>query len=142
MKHHIEVSAPTKASVETVFTAMKDGNTWPVWCSSITSFELEREGLDRPEGVGAVRAFLFKGRTTRARIIEVTEPGTLRYQLLSGLPLVGYTGKGTATPGLIRWDLDFSVKESEPDDHWHKFMEEFIGEFVQELAAYADRQNT
>ncbi|WP_431045652.1 SRPBCC family protein [Streptomyces sp. P1-3] len=141
-KHRVTASATTAAPTEVVFALIANGATWPDWCSSVDAFSLEREGAGDREGPGAIRRFAFRGRTTRAEIVEVQPPRLLRYRLLSGLPFFGYEGRGTVSAGRIRWDLAFHVKVPGRGRHWHHYMEDFLNEFVQELSAHAERQAT
>ena len=59
---HVNVTAQTPASAETVYRLSTDGPSWPLW-SPIDSFALEQPGDPSPEGVGAIRVFR-RGRTT------------------------------------------------------------------------------
>ena len=52
----IDVRAWSPASPAEVYRLLRDGSTWPVW-SPIDSFELEREGADGGENLGAHRIF-------------------------------------------------------------------------------------
>ncbi|WFB11894.1 SRPBCC family protein [Streptomyces sp. LX-29] len=138
---------PARGGVELRFqrdqrSRHRHGATWPDWCSSVDASSLEREGVDGREGPGAVRRFAFRGRTTRAEILEVRAHRLLRYRLLSGLPFFGYEGLATVHPGRIRWDLSFHVKVPGRGRYWHRYMQEFLNEFVRELAVHAERQAT
>lgn len=140
-RHVIIATAPTTAPIESVFALVADGTTWPKWCRSVDKFVLEREGRGALEGPGAIRSFGFKGRTTRAEILEVVPNALLRYKLLSGLPFFDYAGKGVLSPGQIRWEIAFRVKIPGRSEYWRRFMAEFLEEFVHELAAYAEKSH-
>jgi uncharacterized protein YndB with AHSA1/START domain len=141
-RHVIIATASTTAPLDSVFALVADGSTWPNWCASVDRFVLEREGEGMREGPGAIRSFGFKGRTTRAEILEVRPNALLRYKLLSGLPFFDYEGKGVLSPGQIRWEIAFRVKTPGRSEYWRRYMDEFLTEFVQELSAHAEKLTT
>jgi hypothetical protein len=112
-RQRIEHHAVTTADPATVFGLLRDGASWPTW-SPIESFELEREGADEPEGVGAVRVFRGGRVTGRDTIVELVADRRLSYTHVSNLPIRNYRGdvdlepvaEGTA----IRWISEFDPK--------------------------------
>ncbi len=83
------------------------GATWPVW-SPIESFELEQEGPDGGESLGAIRVFRTGRATSREEIVELEPDRRFSYALLSGLPLRGY-----------RADVDLEPRDGGTAIHWH-----------------------
>jgi uncharacterized protein YndB with AHSA1/START domain len=137
-KQRAVASTPISVPPEKIFALMADGTTWPDWCSSVDAFRLERTGATDREGPGAIRAFWFRGRTTRSEITEVQPDRLLRYRLLSGLPFWRYVGTGTVTDGVLHWESTFYAKLPWRGGHWRRYMQDFLNDFVRELATYAD----
>lgn len=85
--------ANTTADPETAYALLCEGSTWPTWID-VDSMNLEAEGHQGGESVGAVRVFRFarvgKHFTTRERIVELVPNRRFGYALVSGLPLVDY----------------------------------------------------
>ncbi|MEZ0366089.1 SRPBCC family protein [Mycobacterium sp. pUA109] len=93
--------ARTAATPETVYALLCDASSWPTWID-VDSVDLEVEGRDGGESVGAVRVFRFRRLgcrfTTRERIVELAPRRRFGYELMSGLPLVGYRAVVDPTP--------------------------------------------
>ncbi len=139
-EQEISVRAWTAASPADVYALLRDGSTWPVW-SPLDSFELEREGPEGGESLGARRIFRT-GRTRSYEEIVELQPGRrFSYALLSGLPLRGY-----------RADVDLEPRDGGTEIHWHshfrakypgtgRLYRATLGKFIQRcadgLAAYA-----
>jgi hypothetical protein len=136
----ISVQAWSSASPGEVYRLLQSGATWPVW-SPIDSFELEREGTEGGESLGARRIFRTGRATSREEIVELQPERRFSYVLLSGLPLRGY-----------RADVDLEAREGGTAIHWHsafhakvpgtgRILRKFLGGFIQRcadgLAAYA-----
>jgi len=114
MVQRVDATALTTARPEQVYALVRDGASWPGW-SPLDSFELEREGTDEREGVGAVRVFRTnrfpKPVVSREEIVELVPNRRLGYVLLSGLAVRDYRafvdlepdGEGTR----IRWHSSF-----------------------------------
>ncbi len=130
----------TAARPAEVYELLRSGATWPVW-SPIGSFELEREGPDGGESLGAVREFRTGRATSREEIVELRPDRRFSYALLSGLPMRGY-----------RADVDLEARDGGTAIHWHSsfhakvpgtggMLRRFLGKFLQRcvdgLAAYA-----
>lgn len=112
-RQEIEVIASTDASPEGVFALLADGTTWTVW-SPIERVELEREGDDPPEGVGAIRVY-HRGRTVgRDETMELVPGRRFAYRSLSGLPVRDYRGAVELEPEgggtRIVWRSSFEPK--------------------------------
>jgi hypothetical protein len=140
-RRHINVSAVTPATAETVYRLLADGTTWTRW-SPIESFELEREGNPPPEGVGAIRV-LRQGRTTgRDEIRELVPDRRLAYATLSGVPAVDYVGEVDLEPcpdggTVIRWHSSFVPKVWGTGWLVQRGIGRFLGHCVRGLADYA-----
>lgn len=106
-EHEISVRAWTPASPAAVYQLLRDGKTWPVW-SPLDSFELEREGAEGGESLGARRIFRTGRTTSREEIVELQPDRRFSYALLSGLPLRGY-----------RADVDLEPRDGGTAIHWH-----------------------
>jgi hypothetical protein len=140
-RHHVNVSAVTPASAETVYELLADRSTWPAW-SSIDSVELERAGDSSPEGVGAIRVNK-RGRVTgRDQILELTPGKRFKYASLSGLPVRDYIGEVDLSPApnggtAVHWHSSFSPKM--PGTGWllQRGIRQFLDECVTGLAEYA-----
>ncbi|OHV05443.1 SRPBCC family protein [Mycobacterium talmoniae] len=85
--------ARTGATPDTVYALLCDASSWPTWID-VDSVNLEAEGRDGGESVGAVRVFRFRRLglkfTTRERIVELAPSRRFGYELVSGLPLPDY----------------------------------------------------
>ena len=106
----IEHRATTTADPAAVYALLRAGATWPEW-SPIDSCELERPGVDEPEGVGAVRV-LRAGRVTGRDTIAVLVPDRrFSYTHSSSLPVRNYRGDVDLEPvdggTEIRWASEF-----------------------------------
>jgi Polyketide cyclase / dehydrase and lipid transport len=107
----IDVRATSTATPGTVYRLLRDGSTWPDW-TPIESFELEREGEDEREGIGAIRIFR-RGRVTgRDEVTGYVRDRRFCYRHVSGLPVRDYHADidlgPTADGGTgIRWRASF-----------------------------------
>ncbi|MGZ4754443.1 MAG: SRPBCC family protein [Acidimicrobiia bacterium] len=139
-EQRISAKAWTAASPESVYALLRSGATWPVW-SPIDSFELEAEGVEGGESLGAHRIFRTGRATSREEIIELQPDRRFSYTLLSGLPIRSY-----------RADVDLEPRDGGTSIHWHstfraklpgtggiirRFLDGFIQRCVDGLAAYA-----
>lgn len=108
----IDITTTSAAAPAAVFALLADGASWPAW-SPIDAFELEREGADAPEGVGAVRV-LRNGRVEgRDTIVELVADRRLAYTHVSSLPVKDYRGSVDLEPDgsgtRIRWQASFAA---------------------------------
>ena len=116
------------------------GATWPSW-SPIDSVELEREGDDEPEGVGAVRVLRSGKVTGRDTIAELVPERRFAYTHASSLPVKDYrgeidlqpTGDGTS----IRWVSTFAPKIPGTGPLLRRGLGRFIADMTNGLAAGA-----
>ena len=142
----IDVTERTSADPAAVYALLRAGASWPDW-SPIDSFELEREGKDEPEGVGAVRIFRNGRITGHDEILGFTKDRSLRYGHRSELPVRDYRGEVELRPAdgggtEIRWRVSFLPKV--PGTGWvlRRGLTRFIGELAGGLARYAaDRES-
>jgi hypothetical protein len=143
-EQHISARAWTAASPAEVYRLLRSGATWPVW-SPLDSFELEAEGPDGGESLGAIRIFRTGRATSQEEIVELQPDRRFSYALLSGLPLRGY-----------RADIDLEARDGGTAIHWHSsfhpklpgtgpIFRRFLGTFIQRcvdgLAAYASERS-
>ena len=141
-RQRIEHRATTTADPATVYALLRDGATWPEW-APIDSFELEREGADAPEGVGAVRV-LRSGRVTgRDTISELVENRRFAYTNASSLPVKDYRGTVDLDPlpdgrTAITWVSEFDPKLPGTGALVRRGLDGFVAKLVNGLAARAD----
>jgi len=142
-RQRIEHHATSTADPATVFSLLREGATWPSW-SPIESVELERQGADEPEGVGAVRV-LRRGRVEgRETIAELVPDRRFVYTHVSSLPVRDYrgeidlepTGEGTA----IRWVSSFEPKIPGTGRLIRRGIDGFIAEMTNGLAEGAAKR--
>ena len=143
-EQHIEAMSWTAASPAEVYRLLRSGATWPDW-SPLGSFELEREGPEGGESLGAIRIFRTGRATSHEEIVELQPDRRFSYALLAGLPLRGY-----------RADIDLEARDGGTAIHWHSsfhaklpgtgpIFRRFLGGFIQRcvdgLAAYASERS-
>lgn len=139
-RYQIDVTAPTEADPATVYALLRKGATWPDW-SVIDSFELEREGTDEPEGVGAVR-LLRNGRIVgHDEITGFTKDRSFSYAHTSSLPVRDYRGEVTLTPTetgtTIHWRVSYVPRYIGTGWFLHRALTRFITQMTRGLAGYA-----
>src|SRR5262245_51820973 len=106
----------TTAAPDEVYRLLRDGASWPTW-SPLDSFELEREGPEGGESLGAIRVFRTGRATSREEIVVLEEDRSFGYALLSGLPLREY-----------RALVDLEPRDGGTAIHWHStFRAKFPG---------------
>jgi hypothetical protein len=109
--HYAEASAHSAADPSAVYALLSTGSTWPTWIF-VDSAELEREGLDGGESVGAIRVYRFRraglsGRS-REQVLELVPDRKFAYSVLAGVPVRDHRADVDLTPGAsggtdIRW---------------------------------------
>ena len=135
-----EVSATSAAPPSVVFGLLADGTTWPRW-SPIGSFELEREGGEGGESVGAIRVFKTGRVVNREEIVEIRPPESFSYQVLSGLSIKNHRADVILTEmeggTSIVWRERFEA--SPPGTGWltSKMLRGFVARCAQGLARAA-----
>jgi uncharacterized protein YndB with AHSA1/START domain len=136
-RQRIEHHATTTADPATVYALLRDGAGWPSW-SPIDSFELERPGVDEPEGVGAVRVFRGGRVVGRDTIVELVPDRRLSYTHESTLPVRNYRGDvdltSTAGGTEIRWVSSFDPKFPGTGALLRRGLDGFIGAMTDGLA--------
>lgn len=111
-RQQIDITRTTSAGPAEVYALLADGASWPDW-SPIDSFELEKEGADGLEGIGAVRVFRNGRIDGRDTIVELVADRRFSYTHLSSLPIKDYRADvdlepdGTGTR--IRWRASFKA---------------------------------
>ena len=139
-RQHIDITTDTAADPAAVYALLTDGATWPDW-SPIDSFELERQGSDAPEGVGAVRVFRNGRIEGRDTIVERVPDRRLSYTHVSSLPVEDYRadvdlephGSGTR----IRWHASFTATVPGTGPFLRLALRRFLHQCAEGLAAAA-----
>ena len=78
-----------EAPIETVWEVVSNHADYRHWTPLRVS-ELEVQGIDHPNGVGAVRKLGVRPSLSRERVLEFEPPAHLAYTIDSGLPVRGY----------------------------------------------------
>jgi uncharacterized protein YndB with AHSA1/START domain len=136
----IDITTTTTAAPAAVYALLADGASWPGW-SPIDTFELEREGADEPEGVGAVRVFRNGRVVGRDTIVELVEDRRLGYTHVSSLPIKDYRatvdlepdGSGTR----IRWQASFAPTVPGTGPLLRRALGRFLRQCAEGLAEHA-----
>jgi uncharacterized protein YndB with AHSA1/START domain len=101
------------APVDVVWQVLTDYEGMAHWAPGVR-VSIERHGVDRPEGRGAVRAVRMAGLTIRELIVDAEAPQRLSYRCISGLPLRDYCGEVTVEPdgdgSWVVWVLSSSAR--------------------------------
>ena len=142
-RQRIEHHATSTADPATVYSLLREGATWPSW-SPIESVELERQGADEPEGVGAVRV-LRRGRVEgRDTIAELVPDRRFAYTHVSSLPVRDYRGEIDLEPSgdgtSIRWVSSFEPKIPGTGRLIRRGIDGFIAEMTSGLAEGAAKR--
>jgi hypothetical protein len=144
-KHQLSVTAHSTASPAAVFALLADLDTWSQW-GRWTSTTLESTDPDGGGGVGAVRCLVSRslGRTTtsRERVVELVPARRVAYELLSGLPLVGYRGVVELAPDAaggttITWSSRFDARTPGTGWFYAAVLRWFIADAAKALARAA-----
>jgi len=137
----IDITTTTLADPAALYALLRDGASWPDW-SPIDSFELEKQGADAPEGIGAVRVFRngrIEGRDTIAELVTDRRFG---YTHVSGLPIKDYRADvdlepdGTGTR--IRWRASFRPAVPGTGPFLRLALGRFLRQCAEGLADHAD----
>ena len=141
--HHIDVHAISPAPPEAVWALLADATTWPDW-SDFVSAEIDRPGVDAPQGVGSRRRFAYRRTRSHEEIVAFDPPRHVAYTLLSGLPLRDYRGDVTLTATAdggtdIHWQSQFRPKVPGTGGIAAKQLGRFIQELADALASAAAR---
>lgn len=80
-----------RAPVETVFEVLTDHAGYSR-LTPLRKSELEREGSEDPNGVGAIRRLTAVGPPMREEVIAYEAPSRFSYTVLSGLPVRDHVG--------------------------------------------------
>jgi hypothetical protein len=142
-RQRIEHHATSTADPATVYSLLREGATWPSW-SPIESVELERQGADEPEGIGAVRV-LRRGRVEgRDTIAELVPDRRFVYTHVSSLPVRDYRGEIDLEPSgegtTIRWVSSFEPKIPGTGRLIRRGIDGFIAEMTNGLAEGAAKR--
>jgi hypothetical protein len=137
-RQRIEHRATTTAAPATVYALLRDGAGWPAW-APIETFQLEREGANEPEGVGAVRRFTGGRVIGHDEIVELVEDRRFSYAHTSNLPIRDYRGdvdlEPTAEGGTeIRWVSSFDPKWPGTGRLLRRGLDDFVAKLANGLA--------
>jgi uncharacterized protein YndB with AHSA1/START domain len=139
-RQKIAITTTTAAPPATVYALLADGASWPAW-SPIDSFELEREGVDAPEGVGAVRVFRNGRVEGRDTIVELVADRRLAYTHLSRLPVNDYRASVDLEPDgsgtRIRWQASFTPTVPGTGRLLRRALSRFLRQCAEGLAGHA-----
>jgi Polyketide cyclase / dehydrase and lipid transport len=139
-EQRISAKAWSPASPAAVYELLRSGETWPAW-SPIDAFELEREGAEGGESLGAHRIFRTGRATSHEEIVELRPDRRFSYALLSGLPIRGYRADVDLEPEdggtAIHWQSTFRAKLPGTGGIIRRFLGGFIQRCADGLAAYA-----
>ena len=107
ISHHI--AAPPEA----VFDTLTDARRYPDF-TPIRRVEMEVEGEEAPNGVGAIRALHLLGPPVRERVLAHERPVRFEFEVLSGAPPIrSYRGWQTFEPEGAGTRVIYSI-EMEP----------------------------
>ncbi len=101
-----------EAPAEVVFETITDHAAYPSF-TPIRRAELEREGAEAPNGVGAIRALHIAGPPIRERVIGYEPPRSFSYEVLSGIPVRSQVGTVSLEPAGGGCELRYEI-EIEP----------------------------
>jgi hypothetical protein len=136
----VEHELATTGSPATVYALLADGSTWPEW-SPIGAFELEKQGVGTPEGVGAVRIFSTGRIRSKERVVAAQPNEIFSYVLVSGLAVRDYRAVVTLRPSEggthIHWRSTFKAKIPGTGWIYQRQLSAFIGRTVNGLALWA-----
>ena len=136
----IDITTTTAAAPGAVYALLADGASWPAW-SPIDSFELEREGADAPEGVGAVRVFRNGRVEGRDTIVELVADRRLAYTHVSRLPVKDYRASVDLEPDgvgtRIRWRASFAPTVPGTGPLLRRALSRFLRQCAEGLAGHA-----
>ncbi len=97
-RYRVETTTVAVASIDAVWDRLADASTWSEW-GQWDETGLDREGVPAPDGVGAIRRFASRRRTTVEEVVAFEPPADgharFAYELLSGLPLRDYHSEVT-----------------------------------------------
>jgi uncharacterized protein YndB with AHSA1/START domain len=142
--YSISVHVESRAAPDRVWALLADTASWADW-APFDEAELESEGGDEREGVGAVRRFRSGRRTTRERVVAFVAPERFAYELISGVPVSDYGAEVTLEPSegggtSISWESQFRGKFPVPGALVRRSLEGFIRETAEGLARAAEAQ--
>lgn len=134
------VEATSPAPPSAVYALLADGATWPSW-TPIGRFELESEGTEGGESVGAVRAFISGPVRSREQLVELKVDELVRYTVLSGPPLADHEARvelsAVEAGTRIVWSEAFVPKVPGTGSVLRWFLTRFIQRCADGLAAAA-----
>lgn len=142
---HFTVAAErmVEAPIDTVWSMVADARGYSSWARLGVS-ELEREGDETPDGVGAIRNFGSAGVVSREEVVAFDPPTHLGYVLLAGLPIRNYRAdvRLTATSARrcrVTWSGEFDAAPA-IGFVMRPFLGFVLGDFVRRLAKEAPKR--
>lgn len=100
-----QVAAPP----EIVFDVLTDHRRYTE-ITALRKAELEREGEQTPNGLGAIRVLTVAGPPMREEVIAYDPPHRFSYKLLSGLPVRDHVGTVELSPHEGGTEITYAVK--------------------------------
>jgi uncharacterized protein YndB with AHSA1/START domain len=98
-----------KAPPETVFDVLTDHRRYAE-LTLLRRSELEREGEQDPNGVGAIRRLTAVGPPMREEVIAFERPSRFSYTVLSGLPVRDHVGTVSLEPVGDRTRVTYALR--------------------------------
>ena len=143
MQHHVvRVGGIVEAPIETVWDILADARSYRTW-NLMTVSRLEREGVDTPDGVGAIRNFGAGSVLSREEVVVFEPPTHLAYVLLAGLPITDYRADVRLVPlgpesCRITWVGEFDARPV-IGPVMQRFLTFVLGDFVRRLTKVAPK---
>jgi Polyketide cyclase / dehydrase and lipid transport len=138
----LSVSSWSAAPPRVVYDLLRNGASWPQW-SPIESFDLEKEGRDGGESVGAIRVFKTRRARRREELVSVELDTAFRYVTLTGPPVRADITLSERDGGtLISWHEDVAAKMALTRWFLRRSLRRFVQRCADGLAAHATASTT
>jgi Polyketide cyclase / dehydrase and lipid transport len=121
-------------SADTVWSIVRDFNSYPVWVDGAGASEIE--GGKSGDTVGAVRRVLYNGRTIRQRLLgqsDIERSQTYAFAEDGALPVENYRATLRVTPvvdgdrAFVEWWATFDCDAAEREERVALFQAAFAG---------------
>jgi hypothetical protein len=149
MVQKIRIEAHSDAPPSVAYKLLKDPASWPAW-STFDAAELDKPGVDEPNGVGSVRLHVRGSVRGYDEVVDLVPNQRFSYHHLRPLPLRDYRGDvdlepaGTGTK--IVWAVRFRPRY--PGTGWiwrlgiRKMLAAMAAGLAEHATAVADRART
>lgn len=140
----IERRALSEAPVERVWELLADARSWSSWSRLTASGLAEDAPGPDPNAVGALRRFSVGPGASLERVVVYDPPCHLAYELVSGLPIVGYRADVALAPRpaggtSIEWRASYRRRPPVVGAAIHAFLGWFLQDTADRLARAAER---